>query len=191
MPHKFNASRRHKIGKKKYRVTNWGKYNESLRNRGNLRVWITADAQKHWTAPRRESRGIQPRYSDLAITLCLTLGTVCRLALRQTQGLMHSIAKLMKLGIPISDFSTLSRRGRVLNPSTKSATKRTDPVHLVVDSTGLKIFGEGALSAACCACACRVINGYRRNIKQRPNINHGASFTLAWTLPPAKSFVQI
>ena len=55
MPHKFNTSRRHKFAKKKYRVTNWCGYNESLRNRGDLTVWITGDARKHWAAPRRRS----------------------------------------------------------------------------------------------------------------------------------------
>ena len=98
MPHKFNTSRRHKFAKKKYRVTNWCGYNESLRNRGDLTVWITGDARKHWAAPRRRSRGGQPRYSDLAITMCLTLGMVYRLPLRQTQGLIRSISKLMLLG---------------------------------------------------------------------------------------------
>jgi hypothetical protein len=96
MPHKFNANHRYKFAKKQYRVTNWAEYNESLRHRGDLTVWIAADAQKYWAAPRRGSRGGQPRYSDLAITMCLTLGMVYKLALRQTQGLMRSISKLMK-----------------------------------------------------------------------------------------------
>jgi len=143
MPHKFNASRRHKFAMKRYRVTNWAEYNESLRNRGDLTIWITGDARTHWAAPRRGSRGGQPRYSDLAITLCLTLGMVYKLPLRQTQGLMRSISKLMKLEMPVPDFSTLSRRGRNLSLPTKPAAKRTDTAHLVVDSTGLKIFGEG------------------------------------------------
>ena len=64
----------------------------------DLTVWITGDARKHWAAPRRRSRGGQPRYSDLAITMCLTLGMVYRLPLRQTQGLIRSISKLMLLG---------------------------------------------------------------------------------------------
>jgi len=143
MPHKFNAGRRHKFTKKQYQVTNWREYNESLRNRGDLTIWITDDARTHWTAPRRGSRGGQPRYSDLAITLCLTLGMVYKVPLRQTQGLMRSIAKLMKLDVPVPDFSTLSRRGKGLRLPAKPAAKRTDTVHLVVDSTGLKIFGEG------------------------------------------------
>jgi len=76
MPHKFNAASRHKFEKKRYRVTNWASYNESLRQRGDLTVWIDTDALKLWTAPRRISRGGQPKYSDLAITICLTLGMV-------------------------------------------------------------------------------------------------------------------
>ena len=79
MPHKFNAGRCHKIAKKKYRVTNWREYNESLRNRGDLTIWISSDVQTHWAAARRGSRGGQPRYSDLAITMCLTLGMVYKL----------------------------------------------------------------------------------------------------------------
>jgi len=143
MPHKFNASRRYKFAKKQYRVTNWAKYNESLRNRGDLTIWITDDARNHWTAPRRGSRGGQPRYSDLAITLCLTLSMVYKLPLRQTQGLMRSISKLMQLDVPVPDFSTLSRRGKALPLPTANKAERSDPIHLVVDSTGLKIFGEG------------------------------------------------
>ena len=143
MPHKFNTSRRHKFAKKKYRVTNWCGYNESLRNRGDLTVWITGDARKHWAAPRRRSRGGQPRYSDLAITMCLTLGMVYRLPLRQTQGLIRSISKLMLLEISVPDFSTLSRRGRGLSLPARPKIKITDPVHLAIDSTGLKVFDEG------------------------------------------------
>jgi len=143
MPHKFNAGRCHKIAKKKYRVTNWREYNESLRNRGDLTIWISSDVQTHWAAARRGSRGGQPRYSDLAITMCLTLGMVYKLPLRQTQGLMRSISKLMQLDVPVPDFSTLSRRGKALHLPEVPRAERSEPIHLVVDSTGLKIFGEG------------------------------------------------
>lgn len=143
-PHNFNAGRCHKFSKKKYRVTNWTAYNESLCNRGDLTIWIVADARQHWIAPRRGMRGGQPRYSDLAITLCLTLGMVYKLPLRQTQGLVRSISQLMHPGMPVPDFSALPRRGHNLSLPIKSAAKRTEPVHLAVDSTGLKIFGEGA-----------------------------------------------
>jgi len=143
MPHKFNTGRRHKFAKKRYRVTNWAEYNESLRNRGDLTIWITADARKYWLAPRRGLRGGQRLYSDLAIAMCLTLGMVYKLPLRQTQGLMRSISKLMQLEVSVPDFSTLSRRGPGLSLPVTPKAKRTDPVHLTIDSTGLKIFGEG------------------------------------------------
>lgn len=90
MPHKFNTARRDKIPKQKHRVTNWADYNEGLRRRGDLTIWISADALDLWSAPHRTTRGGQPRYSDLAIELCLTLGVVFHLPLRQTQGLMRS-----------------------------------------------------------------------------------------------------
>ncbi|WP_370091364.1 IS5 family transposase [Rhizobium leguminosarum] len=144
MPHKFNADRRDKIAKQKFKVTNWAAYNESLRQRGDLTVWVSDEALALWTAPRRRSRGGQPKYSDLAITLCLTLRVVYGLALRQTQGLMRSVAALMEFDIAVPDFSTLSRRSKGLAlPSTKSGARASGPVYLVVDSTGLKVFGEG------------------------------------------------
>lgn len=143
LPHKFNAAQRHKFTKKPYRVTNWSEYNEGLRQRGDLTVWVTDNALEHWTAPLRKSPGRQAQYSDLAITICLTLGVVYKQPLRQTQGLMRGIAKLMGLEIAVPDFSTLSRRGRRLNQPANLQTRRVEPVHLVVDSTGLKIFGEG------------------------------------------------
>lgn len=144
MPHKVNAARRHKFAKQKYRVTNWTAYNESLRQRGDLTIWISDEVHCLWSASRRRSRGGQPKYSDLAIKLCLTLRVVYGLPLRQTQGLMRSVAALMGLDISVPDFSTLSRRAKCLVlPPAKRQSGNRDPVHLVVDSTGLKIFGEG------------------------------------------------
>ena len=143
MPHKFNADRRDKIPKQKHRLTNWSEYNEGLRRRGDLTVWIGENALGLWSAPRRTTRGGQPHYSDLAIELCLTLGMVFHQPLRQTQGLMRSIAKLFGIVIEVPDFSTLSRRGNGLALQTKPKADSQAGIHLVVDSTGLKIFGEG------------------------------------------------
>lgn len=144
MPHKFNSGRRHKISRQKHRVTNWAAYNESLRRRGDLTVWVSEDVQCLWSASRRMSRGGQPKYSDLAITLCLTLRVVYGLPLRQTQGLMRSVAALMGLDVLVPDFSTLSRRSKGLAlPSTKPRLGTEGRVDLVVDSTGLKIVGAG------------------------------------------------
>ncbi len=75
--------------------------------------------------------------------MCLTLGMVYKLPLRQTQGLMRSISKLMQLEVSVPDFSTLSRRGKGLHLPAAPKAERSVPIHLVMDSTGLKIPGEG------------------------------------------------
>lgn len=143
MPHKFNADRRDKIPKQRHRVTNWSEYNEVLRRRGDLTFWISEEALALWSAPHRTTRGGQPHYSDLAIEMCLTLGLIFKQPLRQTQSLMRSIATLLGVEIAVPDFSTLSRRGNGLTLRTKPAPRSDKPVQLIVDSTGLKIFGEG------------------------------------------------
>jgi hypothetical protein len=110
MPHKFNADRRDNIPKQKQQVTNWAEYNEGLRRRGDLTVWISEDAIGLWSASRRTMRGGQRRYSNLAIELCLTLGMVFKQPLRQTQGLMRSIARLLGAEIAVPDLSRLCRK---------------------------------------------------------------------------------
>ena len=124
-------------------MTNWAEYTEILRRRGDLTIWVTDDTLKQWRAPRRTTPGGQPKYSNIAIETCLTLRTIYKLPLRQTQGLMRSIARLMGVDIPVPDFSTLSRRGLGLRLPAKPRVDRTEPIHLTMDSTGLKIFGEG------------------------------------------------
>ena len=143
MPHKFNASRRHKFEKRRYRITNWPAYNESLRQRGDVTVWLSPEMAAAWRAERRNVRGGQPVYSDLAITVCLTLGMVYKQPLRQTEGFVRSLVRLMGLDIRVPDYSTFSRRCAGLTMPMKSRAEQDGPIHLVVDSTGLKIFGEG------------------------------------------------
>jgi hypothetical protein len=143
MPHKFKASRRHKFWKKRYRVTNWSSYNESLRQRGHVTVWLSPEVEAGWRAERRKTRGGQPVYSDLAITVCLTLDMVYQQPLGQIEGLVRGLVRLKGLDLPVPGFSTLSRRGAGLSLPEKSKAQRDGPACLVVDSTGLKIFGKG------------------------------------------------
>ncbi|WP_171181223.1 IS5 family transposase [Ruegeria sp. HKCCD8929] len=140
MPYKFNDARRDKFPKAKYPVTNCSEYNESLRQRGDVTIWVSEDVVENWASPRRKTRGGQARYSDLAIEICLTLRAVFRLPLRQTQGFMRSIARLMGIDLVVPDFSTLSRRGQGLRiaQNRRAASK---PITLIVDSTGLKVRG--------------------------------------------------
>ena len=98
MPFKHNASRRHRIGKMKFKVANWAEYEAGLRRRGSLTLWMTAEALSAWQAAKRTTRGGQPRYSDLAIETALTVGLVFGLRLRQTEGLLISVLEMMAFG---------------------------------------------------------------------------------------------
>jgi IS5 family transposase len=123
-------------------VTNWADYNEALRQRGSLTVWFTDEAIAAWKAAPRTTPGGQPHYSDLAIATALTLRAVFHLALRQTEGLIGSILQLLGLDLPVPDFSTLSRRAQALElPAQTRATGGA--IHLMVDSSGLKLSGPG------------------------------------------------
>jgi hypothetical protein len=97
MPYKFNASRRHKIPMARYRVTNWPEYDAALMRRGDLTVWFTEDAVAAWHAPATGERGGQPVYSSVAIETGLALRLVFHQPLRQTEGLLRSIAEVLKV----------------------------------------------------------------------------------------------
>ncbi|MBP2309734.1 IS5 family transposase [Azospirillum melinis] len=142
MPRKANAARRHHIRRPKRRVMNWATYDAALRQRGSLTVWFTDAAIASWRAAPRTTPGGQPNYSDLAITTALMLRAVFHLALRQTEGLIGSILHLLGLDLPVPDHSTIARRARTVTlPATPRST--SGPLHLLVDSTGLKLGGPG------------------------------------------------
>ena len=111
MPYKFNEDRRHKIPKARYRVTNWPEYDAALVRRGSLTVWFTEEAVAAWHAPATGERGGQPIYSAIAIETGLALRLVFHQPLRQTEGMLRSIADVLGVDIAIPDHTTLSRRG--------------------------------------------------------------------------------
>src|SRR5215218_9970100 len=143
LPFKANAARRHHIPKQKHRVTNGAEYDAALRARGSLTVWFTPEAVAAWVAAPRTSRGGQASYSDLAIATALTLRAVFRLALRQTEGLIGSVLQLLDLDLAVPDHSTLSRRAATLKLPEPRSGLGCGPVHLLVDSTGLRLCGPG------------------------------------------------
>ncbi len=141
MPFKAKAACRRHIPKQQYKVTNWAAYDAALHQRGSLTIWFTDAAIAAWRAEPRTTPGGQPSYSALAITTALTLRAVFRLALRQTEGLIGSIIRLLGLDLAVPDHSTLSRRAETLElPRPRPGS---EPVHLLVDSTGLKLCGSG------------------------------------------------
>lgn len=132
--------------KTKYRVRNWAVYEESLRRRGDITVWFDAAAVDSWKARPTGRPGGQREYSDVAIETALTLRSLFHLGLRQTEGFVGSLVRLMGLELRVPDHTTLSRRGRTID--VRSLPRKGDgPLHLVIDSTGLKVVGGGQWSA--------------------------------------------
>ena len=128
--------------KRRYRIRNWHDYNSALVRRGSLTLWVEPSTVNRWrdtTAPVR--RGRRRFYSDLAITCALTLREVYGLPLRATQGLVRSVLRLLSADLPAPHYSTLSRRAATLE--VKLPRLSQGPLHLAVDSTGVKLYGEG------------------------------------------------
>src|SRR5215469_2401859 len=142
MPFKFNATRRHHIPRAQYRVRNWPAYEAGLRQRGDLTLWIDEAALDGWRAPRRNTPGGQAIYSDLAIEMVLMLRMVFHLALRQAEAFASSVLRLLSLNLCVPDHTTLSRRSGDFARRRPNVTSH-GAKHLVVDSTGLKLFGRG------------------------------------------------
>jgi hypothetical protein len=123
-------------------VKNWPTYDAALRNRGDITIWFDAESICAWNAGPSGRPGGQLRYSDLAIVTALTLRTVFHLPLRQTEGFVTSLIALMGLNLQTPDHTTLSRRQRSVKVPHFSKSDH-GPLHLVIDSTGLKILGDG------------------------------------------------
>ena len=143
MPFKLNQDCRHHIPRQKHKVTNSAAYDAALRQRGSLTVWFTDEAVEAWRAAPRTTPGGQPCYSPLAILTALTLKAVFRLALRQTEGLIGSVIGLLGLELRVPDHSTLSRRAETLKVPRPQPRQDGEPLHLLVNSTGLRLCGAG------------------------------------------------
>ena len=143
LPFKLNQDRRRHIPRQKHRVINSAAYDVALRQRGSLTVWFTDEAIAGWRAAPRTTSGGQPWYSPVAILTTLTVRAVFRLALRQTEGLIGSIVGLLGLELRVPDHSTLSRRAKTLEVPRLQPRRDGEPMHLLVDSTGLRLCGAG------------------------------------------------
>jgi hypothetical protein len=141
MPYKFNESRREKIKKAKYKVTNWKEYNNALRKRGDFTMYFSENAIAGWRPEQNGKRGRPQEYSDLAIEATLMIRQVYHLPLRQTEGFMTAVARVMKADIAIPDFSTISKRSVELPRHLLSKAMEPGSV-VIVDSSGLKVYGK-------------------------------------------------
>lgn len=133
-----------KSNKKKYKIKNWQDYNESLKQRGSIEIWVNNDVLNKWDALPSGRPGAQPVYSDTAIQIVLQIGKVFHQKLRQAEGLLENTFKLMGIELSVPDYSTVSRRSKNLNVLlAKKAGKKGEKKIIVIDSTGLKVYGEG------------------------------------------------
>ena len=140
-------SKVHPRYKTKYRVANWPAYNQALVRRGDVTVWLSSEAIAAWTPRRSGQRGGQRRYSDLAIEIALTLRLIYHLPLRQAKGFLRALFGMMRLDLSAPDSTTLSRRSQHLRRRLRLVPPG-EGLHLVLDSTGLSIVGEGEWAAA-------------------------------------------
>ncbi|HKA53673.1 MAG TPA: IS5 family transposase [Candidatus Binatia bacterium] len=125
-----------------YRIRNWPAYNAALIGRGSLTLWVDEAAIRSWRYTGPTQRGAQYHYTDAAISCVLTLRAVYHLALRAAEGLARSVFAPLAVSLPVPSYSTLSRRAAELT-IVLGALPRTTPLHLVIDPSGFKVYGEG------------------------------------------------
>lgn len=131
----------HSRRKSLYRVKNWTDYDQALVARGSITFWLSDDFEKTWRHNGAKQRGSQFDYSDQAILVMLTVKEVFHLTNRQTEGFMRSLFALTKMALRVPDHTTLSKRGKEVKVNLPKKTNQS--LNIVMDSTGLKIYGEG------------------------------------------------
>lgn len=148
-PSKPTKSRKskNKNKKKKYKVRNWHEYNQMLVDRGRITFWISKDAQDNWHIVKNSGKpGAPKQYSDSTIIACLTVKALFHLTLRGVEGFINSLFEAMSVKLVSPDYSTLSIRQETLSVDIRTKTDLDnidEPVHVVVDSSGAKVYGEG------------------------------------------------
>jgi len=136
---KYPKRSQYKYAKSRYRVRNWSEYEASLRRRGDLTVWLSDDALDSWRAPASGKPGGQRTYANIAIEAALTIRIVFQLPLRQTEGFLRCLVRLLELNLPIPDHTTLSRRLKKLSDIQLPRRPANRPIHILIDSTGLRV----------------------------------------------------
>jgi hypothetical protein len=125
-----------------YRGRNWRQYNRSLIDRGDITIWLSDDAIAKWRAESRDVSGRPHVYSDHWIETLPQLRLLFSLPLRATHGFMMGMRSMLDIEVGVPDYTTLSRRAAKLQPTLENLNW-TRPTHVVIDATGLKVYGEG------------------------------------------------
>ena len=142
MPNKYAKKKGWNVPKQKYKLSNWSDYNAALRSRGDITAWLSEAAIAQWYVQDRvyDGTGTPIWYSDFAIITCHEIRQVYHLPLRQTQGFINSLFRLLDVPLLCPDYTVLSKRLRALNikvPRYRNTDKPEDGVHAIaIDSTG-------------------------------------------------------
>lgn len=127
-----------------YKISNWREYNKGLVDRGRITLWLAPDTALWWNnADRSGKPGCPKEYSDAAIELCLTLKYLYKLPYRATQGFVESLLVLAGLALTCPCYSQMNRRSKTLPVKLRRVSGRKGHLDIVLDSTGLKVYGEG------------------------------------------------
>lgn len=127
-----------------YRVRNWKEYNRSLVQRGSITLWVSEDALQNWYVQDKTcQRGRPQEYSDQAILCALSLKAVYHLTFRGAQGFLDSLLKILKTNLNAPDYTLVCKRQKHLKVNLPKALSSGESLHIVIDSTGIKVFGEG------------------------------------------------
>ena len=126
-----------------YRIRNWPEYNRSLVNRGNVNLWISDDALGKWVLPNVGDRGRPRMYSSEVILCALMLKGIYHLPLRALEGFLQSLILLIGVCVPVPCYTQICRRAVELGQNIQRLSRKNNITDIVIDSTGLKVFGEG------------------------------------------------
>lgn len=154
------------VPKAKYRLTNWQQYNKALIDRGSITLWLDEATLSEWYYQGPRSAGGVFVYSEQCIQAALSLKAFLRLAFRQTQGLVQSILDVLKMELQAPCYTQLCRRQARLTafvPQTPPSESDCEPIHVILDSTGLKVYGEGDGGA-------RALEGKEAQSRQAPHL---------------------
>ena len=172
-----------------YKTRNWPAYNEAVKRRGSLTIWF--DPEMSWDAAPTGRRGRQQTYSDAAIQTCLSMKVLFGMALRQTTGFVESLLRLVGLNWTVPDFSTLSRRQKTLAVNIPYRGSK-GPLHLLIDSTGIKVEGEGEWHARSMAArngasgASSTLGSMKKRWRSGPSKSPGATSVMRPSYPPSR-----
>jgi hypothetical protein len=140
-PHRPKASQR-----SQYKIKNWKEYNQALKQRGSLEIWIEKEAEGQWYYQGKTQRGAQFKYSDTCIQIAAVLREIYQLKYRQLEGFLVSLVSRMGWSVKVPDYTVINRRKKRLGIAVGNTVRKADAdgkKYIVIDSTGLKVYGEG------------------------------------------------